>query len=180
MPVDYVDRIRQLSWPGLRRFWRQIEAGASGWPPGKALEHLVLRAFELSGARVCWPYTVSIDGAIVEQIDGALYLGSLSCLVECKDTAAPTHVDTIAKLRNQLLRRPAGTIGLMVSRTGFTHSAMVLADFLAPQCVLPWDGEEIAYMLEQEDFTLALVAKYRQSIEHGSTRDFDIRQEVSL
>jgi hypothetical protein len=35
-------------------------------------------------------------------------------------------------------------------------------------------------MLEREDLTLALVAKYRRSIEHGSTRDFDIRQEVSL
>jgi hypothetical protein len=180
MSADYVDRIRQLDWPGLRRFWTQIEAGASGWPPGKALEHLVLRAFELSGAAVRWPYDVFIDGAIVEQIDGAVHLNGLSCIVECKDTAGQTNTDAVAKLRNQLLRRPAGTIGLMFSRTGFTHSATVLAEFLAPQCVLPWDGEEIAYMLEREDFTLALVAKYRRSIEHGSTRDFDIRQEVSL
>lgn len=180
MPVDYVDRIRQLDWAGLRLFWKEIQAGMSGWPPGRALEHLVLRAFELSGAAVQWPYTVSIAEETVEQIDGAVHVHGLSCLVECKDTAEPTHTDAIAKLRNQLLRRPAGVIGLMFSRSGFTQSAAVLAEFTAPQCILPWDGEEIAYMLEQEDFALVLMAKYRRSIEHGSTRDFDIRREVGL
>jgi hypothetical protein len=140
MPVDYVNRVRQLDWSGLRRLWKEIEAGsAAGWPPGRALEHLVLRAFELSGATVRWPYPVSIAEETVEQIDGAVHvhLHGLSCIVECKDTAGPINTDAIAKLRNQLLRRPAGTIGLMFSRSGFTHSATVLAEFLAPQCVLP-------------------------------------------
>lgn len=181
MPADYVSRIRQLGWPGLRELWSRIERGAAtGWPPGKALEHLVLRAFELSGATVRWPYPVSVGEETVEQIDGAVHVGGLSCIVECKDTVEATNTDAIAKLRNQLLRRPAGVIGLMFSRAGFTPSAVVLADFMAPQCILPWDGEEIAYMLEKENCTLVLVAKYRRSIEHGSTRDFDIRQEVSV
>jgi hypothetical protein len=40
-----------------------IEAGnTSGWAPGKAFEYLVLRAFQLEGAEVRWPYSVRIDG----------------------------------------------------------------------------------------------------------------------
>lgn len=180
MPVDYVDRIRQLDWAGLRRFWKQIEAGASGWASRQgALEHLVLRAFELSGATVRWPYPVSIGEETVEQIDGAVHVRGLSCIVECKDTADATNTDAIAKLRNQLLRRPTGAIGLMFSRTGYTRTAVVLANFMAPQAILLWDGEEIAYLLEREDFTSALVMKRRHSIEEGKTR-IDIRQEVRL
>jgi len=167
MSVDYVDRIRQLDWPGLRRFWKQIEAGASGWPPGKALEHLVLRAFELSGATVRWPYPVRVDGAIVEQIDGAVHLNGLSCILECKDTAEPVTIAVVAKLRNQLLRRPAGAAGLLFSRNGFTESAITLARFVAPQNVLLWNGEEIAYLLKREDFSTGLIGKYRISIENG-------------
>jgi hypothetical protein len=177
MPVDYVDRVRQLDWPGLRLLWKEIEAGsANGWPPGKALEHLVLRAFELSGAVVRWPYPVPMDGETVEQIDGAIHVHGLSCLVECKDTSALTPVETIAKLRNQLLRRHASAIGLMFSRNGFVPAAVTLSEFLAPQSVLLWDGEEIAYLLDQEDFASGLVTKYRYSIENGSARDFDIRR----
>lgn len=179
MPVDYVDRVRRMDWPGLRLLWDQIEAGASGWPPGRALEHLVLRAFEVSGATVRWPYPVSLSDETVEQIDGAVHVSGMSCIVECKDTAEPTNTDAIAKLRNQLLRRPAGAIGLMFSRTGYTSTAVVLANFMAPQAILLWDGEEIAYLLQQEDFASALVIKRRRSFEEGKAR-IDIRREVSL
>lgn len=36
-------------WSGLDGFWNRIKAGDSGWDPGKALEYLIIRAFELSG-----------------------------------------------------------------------------------------------------------------------------------
>lgn len=179
MSADYVDRVRRLDWPGLRRLWKAIEAGASGWPSGKALEHLVLRAFELSGAAVRWPYPVSIDGAIVEQIDGAVHLDGLSCIVECKDTAEPVTIEVVAKLRNQLLRRPAGAVGLGFSRTGFTESAITLARFVAPQNVLLWNGEEIAYLLEREDFSQGLIRKYRVSIEYGEPDGSILAEMVS-
>lgn len=168
MSVEYVRRVRQMDWPALRRLWREIEAGApAGWPPGRALEHLVLRAFELSGADVRWPYTVPIAGEVVEQIDGAVHLRGLSCIVECKDTAEPVKIGPIAKLRNQLLRRPAGVIGLVFSRGGFTESATTLSRFAAPQNILLWDGEEIAYLLDREDFSSGLVSKHRISVENG-------------
>lgn len=179
MPVDYVGRIRQLDWRELRLLWEQIDAGSTGWPAGKALEHLVLRAFELSGATVRWPYTVSIGDETVEEVDGAVHVHGLSCIVESKDTLEATKIEAIAKLRNQLLRRPASAVGLMFSRSGFTEPASTLARFVAPQNILLWGGEEIAYLLDQEDFTSALVAKYRRNIEEGRTR-FDIRREVIL
>ena len=167
MPNDYVELVRQLDWQGLRRLWDRIEAGATGWPGGKALEHLVLRAFELSGATVIWPYSVPIGGEVAEQIDGVVFVDSLSCLIECKDTAEPTRVEVVAKLRNQLLRRHGAVIGALFSRTGFTPSAIALAQFLAPQTILLWTGDEIAYLLEQEDVRAALLRKYRYSVETG-------------
>lgn len=167
MPADYVEQVRRLDWHGLRVLWRQIEAGTAGWPAGKALEHLVLRAFELSGAEVRWPFDVRIDNEPVEQIDGAVHLGTLACLVECKDTAARVDVKVLAKLRSQLLRRHAGVIGLLVSRTGFTPAAMALAGFMAPQMILLWTGDDVALHLEQEDFGAALREKYRHVIETG-------------
>lgn len=168
MPIDYVRRVRQLEWQDLRLLWRQIESGTvDGWPPGRALEHLVLRAFELSGASVAWPYQVRVGDEVVEQIDGAVHVHGLSCIVECKDTAAPVNIELIAKLRNQLLSRPSGATGLLFSRSGFTEAAMTLAGFLAPQSLLLWTGGEIAYMLEREDFSSALLRKYRRSIEDG-------------
>jgi hypothetical protein len=77
------------------------------WDEGKALEYLVLRAFQLDGAEVAWPYTVKVKDRIVEQIDGVMYVDSLACLIECKDTSQEVNIEAIAKLRNQLLRRPA-------------------------------------------------------------------------
>ncbi len=177
--ADYVGRVRRLDWRGLRELWSKIEAGSAGWPAGKALEHLVLRAFELSGAAVRWPFDVPLAGETVEQIDGALHLQSLSCLVECKDTASPTNVEPIAKLRNQLLRRHSSAIGLVFSRSGFTLPAQTLAQFVAPQTVLLWNGGEIAYLLEQEDFASALLQKYRYCVETGFP-DYDTREEVLL
>jgi len=93
---------------------------------------------------------------VVEQVDGAVHLHGLSCIVECKDTGEPTRIEAIAKLRNQLLRRPAG----------------------ASQTILLWDGDEIAYLLARGDFAPALLEKYRRSVETGLPI-FDIRQEVA-
>lgn len=177
MPVDYVRRVRQEDWAGLRRLWREIEAGrAAGWPPGRALEHLVLRAFELGGASVVWPYHVRVGDEVVEQIDGAVHVHGLSCIVECKDTAGPLNVDAVAKLRNQLLGRPAGAVGLLFSRGGFTPATALLGRFVAPQVILLWDGNDIAYHLEHEDFATGLVQRHRHSIEHGMMK-YEIARE---
>lgn len=165
---DYVARIRRLGWPGLRELWEQIEAGRTpGWPPGRAMEYLVLRAFELDGAEVRWPFTVEISDEIVEQIDGAVYTQNLACLVEVKDSAAAVDIEVLAKMRNQLLRRPAGTIGLIVSRSSFTGPATTLSGFFAPQTVLLIRGAELAQALRKENIAELLRERYRECVEKG-------------
>ena len=130
-------------WSGVVPFWQRIvNQDTPGWDPGKAFEYLVLRAFELDGAEVRYPFPVQLfdEGAAVEQIDGAIHLPGLSCIVECKDEAERISFEPIAKMRNQLLRRPGGIAGVVFSRSGFTPPAVRLAHFCSPQSVLLWDG----------------------------------------
>ncbi|HSU13491.1 restriction endonuclease [Longimicrobium sp.] len=165
---EYITRVRELDWNGLRALWMRIKAGHTpGWPPGKAFEHLVLRAFELDGAEVRWPYLVRHGGEVVEEIDGAVYAADLSCLVETKDTAGLVDVTFLAKMRNQLARRPACTLGLFFSRSGFTDAAITLVSYFAPQTVLLWRGEEMDYLLGNEFIVAGLLEKYRRAVEDG-------------
>lgn len=160
--VAYQTRIESLGWADLEILWTAIEQrDTPEWEAGKAFEYLVLRSFQLDGAHVKWPYPVQLFGEQVEQIDGAVYWDGLACLVESKDLGENVAIAPIAKLRNQLLRRPAGTIGLMFSRTGFTDPARFLAHFALPQAILLWSGEEIAYALKRQSICELLVLKYR-------------------
>ena len=121
-------------------------------------------------------YTLINTNQTVEQIDGVVYCDGLTCLVEAKDQAEPLNVEPIAKMRNQLLRRHASTIGVVFSRSGFTPPASILAQYLSPQMVLLWDGSEITYALEQGLMRQSLVKKYRVCIEKGKP-DYDPRPE---
>jgi len=172
-----VQWIRVLDWHGIQEMWKSVRMGATpGWEPGRAFEHLILRAFELDGATVRWPYTVERYDQLVEQIDGAVYAGCLSCLVEAKDTARAVSFDAVGKLRQQLSRRPVGVVGLLFSRTGFTEPAVTLARFLAPQNVLLWTGNDLTMALERRSMLRALEAKYRHSVEDGSPK-YDLQKE---
>ena len=167
--TEYQRRIALLDGSGLVRLWEQIEAGTapkSDWEPGRALEFVVLRAFQLENAEVRWPYRVELAGEVVEEIDGTVYSDSLCCLVECKDQEK-VDFRPVAKMRNQLLRRPAGTIGAVFSRGGFSEPAIILAQFTAPQCIILWGGVEIGHALRNQCMRRALLAKYRHWVEHA-------------
>lgn len=165
---DYTHWIRLLDWNGLSGLWSGIRTGRTpGWEPGKAFEYLILRAFELDGAEVRWPYVVSLAGRVVEQIDGAVYAANLSCLVETKDTAGPVDFEAVAKLRQQLLRRPMGVFGLLFTRSRFTDAATTLAQFVAPQNILLWTGSDVDAALARRGIAWALEAKYRYCVEEG-------------
>lgn len=173
---DLKERISTYKRRDLVRLWREIKSQTTqSWGAGKAQEYLILRAFQLEGADIQWPYEVNASGAIIEQIDGVVYSGNLSCLIECKDWNEPVNIEPIAKLRNQLLRRPAATIGLIFSRAGYTPSAITLAHFLAPQTILLWDDKEIEYALEKRIFCRGLAEKYRFCVEHGIP-NFNIKE----
>lgn len=177
-PVDYVAKIRRLDWEGLCRLWIRITNGSTrGWAAGKAFEHLILRAFELSNVTVTWPYDVKEGDDVLEQIDGMLQCDGLACLAESKDLAVNLNVEPLAKLRNQLLRRPAGVIGCVFSSKGFTDPAKTLVQYMAPQAILLWQGPEIEYLLTtSRDFRAALITKYNWLIRTGRP-DYDTRTD---
>ena len=165
----------------LWNLWEAIQSGDTpAWPPGRALEYLVVRAFELSGAEVRYPYSVhvSVGGAAseeLEQIDGMVFANGLWCLCEAKDTTDPQNIEPIAKLRNQLLRRPAGCIGLAFSVNGFTEPAKLATHFMGEHAILLWSGDDIDWGL-RNGFADALHKKYRFAVESG-LRDYSLLAE---
>lgn len=138
-----------------------------GWPPGKALEYLIVRAFDLDGAKVRWPYETEMEGVVVEQIDGAIVAGHLHCLIECKNESKPLAIAPIAKMRNQLQRRPPATIGLIFSTSGYTGLAQTLARYIGSQTILLWNPSEIEHVVKRKRIVALLEAKYRYCVETG-------------
>src|SRR5580692_11222933 len=101
MPTDYVANIKRATTADLLDMLGRLEARQAirRWPPGKAFEHIVLRGFDIEQeATVTWPYSVPLNGKIIEQIDGAVHFNGLSCLVETKDYHDPLNIEPIAKL----------------------------------------------------------------------------------
>ena len=172
---EHATRIQARDWAGLRDLWQQIEArDTPDFDAGKAFEYLVIRAFQLDGAEVRWPYRFVIHDVELEQIDGVVYAEGLAFLVESKDENQAIATNPIAKLRSQVDRRHPGTIGMLFSRRGFTGPALILVQQTSPQSILLWSGFEVAHALQREHITDALVAKYRHCIEHGIP-DYDTR-----
>ncbi|PTL85328.1 restriction endonuclease [Vitiosangium sp. GDMCC 1.1324] len=169
---EYKSRIRTMGWARLRAFHdRLVQGRVQNWEPGKAFEYLILRAFELEGAVVTWPYSITLSlsepGGEMEQIDGAVFMDGLACIVEAKDTSKAIGTEPLAKMRNQLLRRPSSSVGLIFSRGGFSSAATTLIKFVAPQTILLWTGKEVAHALKHRAFRTGLQRKYRRSVEQG-------------
>ena len=171
MPTDteYESMIQHFDkWKKLRDFWGKIQkADTPGWAAGKAFEYLVLQAFNLDGGAVRWPYPVEIENEVVEQIDGFVHIGRFSCVVESKHTGKAVAIAPLAKMRNQLLRRHSGAIGLVFSFSGFTNAAVILARYIAPQAILLWTGREIEQALDDNKMLEHLEYKYRTCLETG-------------
>ena len=178
-PAELEARIKLLDWNGLRDLWAAIQAGIPpGWEGGEALEYLVIRAFEIDPvepATVRYPYEVSLFEEKVEEIDGAVHLPGLSCLVESKDWGKNVAIGPIVKMRSQLLRRPAGTIGMMFSKKTFTKPAIYLAHFTMPQAVLLWSGFDLQLAMDEGRICQFLRLKYRVCCEDGIP-DYDLRE----
>ena len=159
--LEYIKRVEAMDWPEIRTLWDAIKAGpVDNWEEGKALEHLVIRAFRLSGLDVEYPYDVPAGGNPLEQIDGLVILGCHTFLVECKDKDK-VAIEPVAKLRNQLLRRPETTFGCVFVSGEFTSAALVIADFSLPHRILLWSGFEVAECIKRENFKVMLQNKYR-------------------
>jgi hypothetical protein len=77
----------------------------------------------------------------------------------------------------QLARRPASTIGLVFSSEGFTPAARQLAQFLAPQTILLWEGAEVEFALRNSLMAKGLRAKFDHAVEMGLP-DYNLREQV--
>jgi hypothetical protein len=175
-------RIKHLQdWNALRALWVRVKAGETPeWAKGEALEYLMIRAFELDPderAKVRYPYVVSLFDEKVEEIDGAVHLPGLSCLVESKDWGKNVAVAPIVKMRSQLLRRPAGMIGLMFTKEDFTKPAIYLAHFTMPQAILLWSGADIQIVMDEGKICTFLRLKYRVCCEDGIP-DYDLGERA--
>lgn len=177
--LELEERIRRFGWDNLKDLWQKIKDNDTPeWTSGKAFEYLIVRAFEIDGAKVRYPYSVpwnikTQSGRDLEQLDGAIHYEHLSCLIESKDYKGNVNIEPIAKLRNQLMRRPAGVIGLVFSKQGFTDPARELAKYIAPQTILLWNRIEIDYIFDTQSICKELLTKYHFCIEYGLP-DFDI------
>lgn len=141
--IEYEKRAKAMDWPALKTLWEQIKHDDTpGWDAGKALEYLIVRAFEQSGLQVEYPYDVPPGGNPIEQIDGLVYFNDLVFLIECKDRDA-ADVAVIAKVRHQLDRRPPTTLANIFVAGAFTAPALILADLTTPHRTLLWNMDDI-------------------------------------
>ena len=105
------------------------------------------------------------NGMVAEQIDGAVYHGGFACPVESKDYSDPNNIEPIAKLRNQLTRRPVGALGLLFARNGFTEPAKTLTRMINPLNILLWEFEELEKGLSTGTMCQALKTKFFYAVE---------------
>ena len=96
------------------------------------------------------------------------WLGSMGM-----DRKGNIAIGPLAKLRNQLLRRPAATIGFIFSSHGFTSPAVQLAHFALPQAILLWTGAEVERALDQRRVCEYAELKFRACVDRGLP-DLDI------
>lgn len=148
----------------LRALWRRIKArkGMGDWPPGRALEFMILRAFQLERARVVWPYVNA-----TEQIDGAIHTDGLACIVETKDHSESISFEAIAKLALQLQRRPGAALGLIFSTSEFSLSVIKTVSVHPIRNILLWQGSDIDLALKH-GMRAALRIKWRKAVETAS------------
>jgi hypothetical protein len=181
MATVYVQEIRKLNSADLLTVFTALENGHEhlAWPAGKTFEHLVLRAFEIAGAEVTWPYSVKAAGTEVEQIDGAIRTSRVTSLVESKHYAGNLDIAPIAKIRNQLLRRPPGVMASVFVMHGFTEPAKILTRYSSPVNVLLWERDEVSTFLTDATANTdrpidALHQKYKYAVEQAMP-DYNIK-----
>jgi hypothetical protein len=161
----YVARIRALGKPELVDLWNKLVLATpvEGWEPGRALEHVVLRAFELEGAEVVWPYRNAR-----EQVDGAVYVDGRMHLLESKDWSRLVDATPVARMKMMLEHRPHGVAGMIFSRGGFTEAAKYEVEFNPARNILLWRGSELSLALESSMMCAGLRIKWRHAMQHGN------------
>jgi hypothetical protein len=108
-----------------------------------------------------------------------VFLGDTPFLIECKDRDS-VDFEAVAKMRNQLLRRPPVTLGRVFITGDFTRPATILADFAVPHQITLWSGKDVKTALDAEDFKAPLVRKYHVLCMYGMTDQSPILKPKEL
>jgi len=155
----------------LLRMWARIKTGerSAGWPAGRDFEYLVVRAFDLEGVRVIWPFEVTYPQKFgtMEQVDGVVYLDGRAFLVESKNLSEPIAVQELARLRMRLESRPPGTMGVLFSTQNFSLPTEVFAQFARPLNVLLWGRSDLEVALVDGSMVSSLRAEFARATESG-------------
>jgi hypothetical protein len=171
---EIISRLREPA--ELLAFWKEAVRGVvPGWPvsasegrnDGKAMEHLIVRAFEVERLPVRYPFEVRHGRAVVEQVDDAVHLDGQAFLLEAKDYSANVDILPVAKMHAMLARRPSSTMGIVFSGREFTRPAEELARYQLPLRVLLWDGDELRRAVAGRDMVSCLRRKMRYAAEDG-------------
>jgi hypothetical protein len=160
---EYAKRVQGMGPVEIRVLWERVKAREplADWPPGRALEFMLLRAFQLERARVVWPYVND-----TEQLDGAIHTDGLACIVETKDHAESIGFAAVAKLALQLQRRPGAAVGLLFSSSQVSLSVAEAVRVHPIRNILLWKGSDIDLAL-QHGMRAALRIKWRRAVERG-------------
>jgi hypothetical protein len=70
-------------------------------------------------------------------------------------------------MRNQLQRRPAASLGMIFSMSGYTQPARVLVGYLGIQTILLWFPGELRLAIARERIVPLLEFKYGLCVEEG-------------
>jgi hypothetical protein len=168
---DSVSRLQALDDEELLALWRSVRVGdidPADWLAGSPLACVLLEALARSGAEVVWPYRAPRSGDSSDRIDGLVYCSGLPpCLIHAPETRGNVGEEALLRLRKQIALRPAGTMGVCFSRSGFTAQATALAQALLPEgaLVLLWSGDEVDPAVEQGRMQDRLREKYRFAVE---------------
>lgn len=157
--------------PDLLRIWDQIkqDQAIDGFADGRAFEYLIVRAFDIEKTPVRWPFQVTYSQKFgtMEQVDGIVYIGERAFLIESKATSEPVAIESLAKLRFRLEKRPPSTMGILFSVNEFTLPTEVFAQFASPLNILLWGGSDLDLALEHGQMTEALKQKLEYATEYG-------------
>lgn len=162
----FIKRIQTYDWAKLERLWEKVRDGKkTRWSDGKALEYLFIRAFELEGIDVEYPYCNKVE-KYEEQVDGYLSTRNpeVSFLVECKDWSNKVTFDELAKLNSRLSYRIPSVLGVFVSMSDYTPSAMELLFMMQPRRIILWSKNDINECFKHHKFTKALIHKYHYAL----------------
>lgn len=145
--------------------YQRVSAITNAATRGRELEVLMLRLFKRSrfdatlNSRAAWPRQTDLFASYDEE----------NYLVEVKWESVPAGVPEVDDLRGRLRETPPGAIGVLISLSGFTESAIVRVAAKRLEPVLLVDRDEVLRLFKQStDLHRLLRLKSDTLMRHGS------------